>query len=371
MEVPRRKAAHLARVGVAGAAALLAVGIAACTSSSGSSTGASSSSPSSSSTSGSTLAGSFGSVPAEATGTQTAGTITVAAPPNSAPTWILPLVTGAANSVFTVPEFDYNQFRPLYWFTNGTQPKEDPAMSLADDPVWSNGDTTVSFTLKSNYKWSDGTPVTSQDVLFWWYQLKAALKESPANWAYYTPNLGIPDQVSSITATSASTITMHLKTAVNPTWFLEDAVGVIQPMPAQIWDVDAAGGKPITDWATNPADATKIYNYLSGQSKSVSTYATNPLWQTVDGPFKLASFNATSGAFTFAPNKTYGGPHATTESTIEFVPFTSDAAEFNAVKAGTVDVGYLPLTDVPQSNSITSSYNEFGYGDWGWSYVTY
>ena len=373
MEVPRRTAAHLARVGVAGVAALLAVGIAACTSSSGSSTSATSSSPSSSSTSTSpaALPGSFGSVPAEAAGTEHAGTITVAAPPNSAPTWILPLVTGAANSVFTVPEFDYNQYRPLYWFTDGTAPKEDPSMSLANDPVWSNGDKTVSFTLKSNYKWSDGQPVTSQDVLFWWYQLKAALKESPANWAYYTPNLGIPDQVSSISAPNASTVTLQLKTAVNPTWFWQDAIGVIQPMPAQIWDVDAVGGKPITDWATNPADATKIYNYLSAASKSVSTYATNPLWQTVDGPFKLASFNATSGAFTFAPNSAYGGPHATTESTVQFVPFTSDAAEFNAVKAGTIDVGYLPLTDVPQSSSITSSYNEFGYGDWGWSYVTY
>ena len=50
--------------------------------------------------------GEFGKVPAMATGTQTAGTITMAEPPNSAPTWILPIVTGAANSVFTVPMFD-------------------------------------------------------------------------------------------------------------------------------------------------------------------------------------------------------------------------------------------------------------------------
>jgi peptide/nickel transport system substrate-binding protein len=375
MEVPRRTSAHVARVGVAGAAALLAVGIAACTSSSsGSSASAPSSSPSSSSTSSSgavTLPDSFGSVPAEATGTQHAGTITVAAPPNSAPTWIMPLVTAADNSVFTVPEFDYQMFRPLYWLTDGTQPKEDPAMSLANDPVWSNGDTSVTFTLKSNYKWSDGQPITSQDVLFWYYQLKAALKESPANWAAYTPGLGIPDQVSSISAPNASTVTIKLKTAVNPTWFWEDGIGDIQPMPAQTFDVDAAGGKPITDWATNPADATKIYNYLSSASKSVSTYASNSLWQTVDGPYKLSAFNATSGAFTLSPNASYGGPHATTESTISFVPFTSDAAEFNAVKAGSVNVGYLPLTDVPQSSTITSAYNEFGYGDWGWSYVTY
>ena len=52
------------------------------------------------------LHGQFGNVPAMATGTQTAGTIMMAEPPNSAPTWILPIVTGAANSVYTVPMFD-------------------------------------------------------------------------------------------------------------------------------------------------------------------------------------------------------------------------------------------------------------------------
>ena len=40
-------------------------------------------------------------------------------------------------------------------------------MSLANDPTWSNGNKTVTFTLKSNYKWSDGQPITSKDVLFW------------------------------------------------------------------------------------------------------------------------------------------------------------------------------------------------------------
>src|SRR5690348_2427469 len=76
------------------------------------------------------LQGEFGKVPAQASGTQKAGTVTVATPPNSTPTWILPIVTGAANSVYTVPEFDYQMFRPLYWVVNGVSPKENPPMSL-------------------------------------------------------------------------------------------------------------------------------------------------------------------------------------------------------------------------------------------------
>ena len=39
----------------------------------------------------------------------------------------------------------------------------------------------------------------------------------------------------------------------------------------------------------------KIFDYLTTQAKSLSTYATNPLWQVVDGPYKLSAYNATTG----------------------------------------------------------------------------
>jgi peptide/nickel transport system substrate-binding protein len=315
------------------------------------------------------LQGEFGKVPPQASGAQHAGTITVAAPPNSAPTWILPLVTGAANSVYTVPEFDYQMYRPLYWLVNGVSPKENAPMSLASDPVWSNGDKTVTVTLKSNYKWSDGQPITSKDVLFWWYMLKAALKVSPANWAYFTPGLGVPDQVASISAPDSSTVKMQLTKAVNPTWFWQDQLGVVQPMPSHAWAKSSANG-PTLDF-TKPANAAAIYKFLSGQSKSVSTYASDPLWQIVDGPYKLTSFDSAGGAFTMAPNPAYGGPHASKESVFQVVPYTSDTAEFNAVKAGKIDVAYVPLTDVPQARSLAGTYNEFGYNVWGWNYITY
>src|SRR5579862_871598 len=238
---------------IAGGLALVVAGmtaLAAC-SGSGSGTGSATGSGSASAGSGIAMAGQIGGVPVAATGAEQAGTITVAGPPSSAPTWILPMVTGAANSVYTVPEFDYQMYRPLYWLTNGVEPKETPAMSLANEPTWSNGDKTVTFTLKSTYKWSNGDPLSSQDVLFWYYLLKAALKESPANWAYYSPGVGFPDDVTSITAPDASTVVMNLKSAVNPTWYQQDEIGAIQPMPSKAWAISSAGGTPITDWATN------------------------------------------------------------------------------------------------------------------------
>jgi peptide/nickel transport system substrate-binding protein len=314
-------------------------------------------------------AGAFGKVPAQS-GTPHAGTVTVAAPPATEANWIMPLITGADNSVYTVLSFDYQMFRPLYWTVKGVVPVLDPPLSLADTPVYSNGDTKVSITLKSNYKWSDGQPITSKDILFWYDLMKAAVKLSPANWAPFTPGLGLPDEVASVSTPSASTIVFTLKKAVNPSWFTLDQLGTIQPMPSHAWAKASASG-PTLDF-TSPANATKIYNFLAAGSKQLSTYATNPLWQVVDGPYKLTSFNSTNGAFTMSPNGSYGGPHSKTVPKLSLVPFTSDAAEVNAVKAGTVDVGYMPLTNFNQIPSVEASgYNAFGYPDFGWTYAAY
>jgi peptide/nickel transport system substrate-binding protein len=141
--------------------------------------------------------GVYGTAPKEA-GFGHAGVITVAAQSSSAPTWIFPVVPGSASTTYNDAMFNWEMYRPLYYISNGYSPTETPAMSLAEDPVYTDGDKTVTVTLKGTYKWSDGQPVTSQDILFWYDEMKAGLKESPANWGGYTPGLGIPDEVASV-----------------------------------------------------------------------------------------------------------------------------------------------------------------------------
>ena len=48
------------------------------------------------------------------------------------------------------------------------------------------------------------------------------------------------------------------------------------------------------------------------------------------------------------PNPTYGGPHASPQSNYQGVPFTSTTAEFNAIKAGSIDVANVDYAYVPQ-----------------------
>jgi peptide/nickel transport system substrate-binding protein len=311
-------------------------------------------------------AGAYGEMPAAAP-FGSAGTITVAQAPGTAPTWIFPVIPGSNTTVYVRQSFQYEMWRPLNWFPSGSAQQEDPSMSLAGDPVWSNGDKTVSITLK-DWQWSDGQPVTAKDAEFYIDMLKAAVKESPADYGNYSPGVGIPDQITSMTA-AGQKLTLNLNASVNPVWFFEDNLASVIPLPAHAWAKASASG-PILDFS-QPANAKKIYDFLAAQSKSVTTYATNPLWKVVNGPYTLTAFNNTTGAFTMAPNPAYGGPHAQKVSSFKAVPFTSDTAEWNAVKAGDIDVGYVPFTDLPQAKSIESGYNVFGYPAFGFQYVTY
>ena len=314
--------------------------------------------------------GAFGTIPATATGAQHAGTVTWAETPQSQPTWIFPLAPAGADTTGNVNQFEYQMWRPLYWFGNGVVPTESAAMSLASPPAWSNGDKTVTVTLKSNYKWSNGQPVTARDVLFWFDEVKAAIKESPVNWGPYTPGLGIPDQVVSVTTRGARTVIFTLDTAVNPGWFWDNELSLVVPMPSAVWARASADG-PVLDFTVS-ANATRIYNYLAAAARSLSTYATNPLWQTVDGPYTVTAFEASSGAFTLTPNTAYGGPHARTMSTVQAVAFTSSAAEFDAVLAGAVDVGFIPLADVPEVGAVKArGYHVFGYPTFAFYFVAY
>jgi peptide/nickel transport system substrate-binding protein len=341
---------------VAAAATAAAMGLAAC--STGKSGGAISSS-----------SGAFGTVPA-ASGTPTAGTITWAEPPGSAPTWILPIEPSADFTVYSADDFSYESWRPLYWTQSGTSPAVDQSLSLADMPTYSNGDKTVTVKMKTNYKWNDGQPVTASDALFYIDELRAAVKESASNWGEYSPGVGLPDQVVSASAPNATTLVINLNKSVNPTWFTENELGLIQPMPVQSWAKSSASG-PVLDF-TSPANAKAIYDFLAKASGSTGTYATNPLWQVVDGPYRLTVFNNTTGAYTMAPNPSYGGPKSKVVPTLQAVPYTSDTSEFNAVLSKGVDIGYIPQTDVPQINRVKAAgYHVFGYPDWGFDYVNY
>jgi peptide/nickel transport system substrate-binding protein len=351
--------------GIAGLALAVAsvTALAACSSS-----GSGSASPTSSATPGvTTQPGSIGGIPGAGTPTGKAATFTYGYLAANAPNWILPIIPAADNSVYNSFVFQWQMWRPTWFTWNGSSPAVDAALSPANAPVSSNGGKTMTITLKP-WKWSDGQTLGAKDLEFTLDVIKAAIKESPANWANYVPGY-FPDTLTSMSVPNAQTLVLNMTKPVNPVWLQEDIID-ISMMPAHAWAKASASG-PILDY-TNPANAKKIWDFLNAQSKSVSTYASNPLWQVVYGPYKLTAFNATTGSFSMAPNPAYSGPHANPQSSFVGVPFTSDAATFNAIKSGSVDVVALPPEDNPQIPSLKNEgYDYYGLPAWGDYFAAY
>jgi peptide/nickel transport system substrate-binding protein len=266
------------------------------------------------------------------------GTAVFAEPPSALPNYIFPFTSSLYISVYNEQDLQYLMYRPLYWFGQNGQPSVNKSLSLAEPPTISGR--TVTVTLK-HYMWSNGTPVTAQDVMFWINMMLAV----PEDWGAGVPG-GFPANVSDIKAVSPTTITMTMNRAYSPTWFLYNELSQITPMPLA-WDRTASGP---SHCSTTVSDCAAVYNYLNAQSKDVGSYVGSPLWSVVDGPWKLSSFNA-DGHVSFVPNKSYSGPVKPKLTEFQEVPFTTDAAEYNVLQSpssGTkIDVGYLPEQDAP------------------------
>ena len=328
---------------------------------------------------------------ATSAGAASSSVATWAEAPQTPPNYIFPFMGLQFFSVSNINQFQFLMYRPLYWFGNGTSPNLNPSLSLASNPTYSNNNTTVVVKLK-NYKWSNGESVTAQDIMFWMNMLHA----DKENWADYSSG-ALPDNLKSVTVDSPTQVTFTLTSSANPYWFTYNELSQITPMPVA-WDIAAtgaaagSGGCSAAAYGTADAKCDAVYNFLSkqagydpanpeGTNNSLSTYATNPIWQVVDGPWKLTKFDS-SGNITMVPNKTYSGPVKPTISQFKEVPFTTDSAEFNALVSGSIDVGYLPAQNItsptsdplnPSENNsrLSGNYNIYASPSWAVNYFPY
>ena len=256
-----RRQPRMARVAVAGAAALLAVGLAACSNSSSSAGGSTPSSSASGSPTAPAVPG---------------GTARVALPAGVTPSYIWPYTPLASANEYNAEGFQMLMYRPLYMFgNNGNSVSVNYPLSPANAPAYSADGKTVTITMKG-WKWSDGEAVDASDVVFWLNMMKA----EPNNYYGYVPGL-LPDNLASYSATGPNTVVLHLKSPVSSIWFTYNQLAEITPMPPA-WDVTSAGATPgsggcATDTAADKwAKCTAVYKFMSAQAANAKTYADQP-----------------------------------------------------------------------------------------------
>ncbi len=336
-------------------------------------------------------------------------TVVYALAPATSITYIFPFVAGASGgySVYNLDDFQYLMYRPLYWFGSGKSPLLNEGMSLAHLPVYHGQ--TVTIQLKPGWKWSDGESVDAQDVVFWMNMMKADKKF----WADYIPGY-FPDNVTNVVAVGKYEVQMTIRGAYSQAWFTDNELSQITPMP-QAWDVTSLTAAPgsggcsaasYTSISTNaqlaPVSAAAnacnaVFDFLSFQSgfnplnssnpagRPVTSFGSNPLWQVVDGPWRVKSVNGSGGATLVINNKYSDSDTLPANHITKLIeePFTSEQAEYDVLQDPTsstaVDVGYLPTVDAPPpsgsgagSNPDTlSDYNLTTQYVWQLSYFPY
>jgi peptide/nickel transport system substrate-binding protein len=260
---------------------------------------------------------------------QTGGTVVYAVGPQDI-NWYMPLRPAAYNTVVDSLA-NTMMYQPLFWV--GPDGKIDYSHSVASAISWNQDGTVYTVHMNPKWHWSDGKPVTADDVLFTWHLIQtASAKSAPRPWPYAQAGFGgIPDFVKAVTAVSPTEFAVTLTHPVNQLWFEYDGLSQFRPLPAH-------------DWNKYPNDPAAELAYVTKNGNNVSFFT------VVDGPWKMESA-VDKQSWSFVPNPAYSG-HKPYLDRFIYAYQTSDAAEVGALRTGAVQVGYLPPTDYETRNHL-------------------
>jgi peptide/nickel transport system substrate-binding protein len=198
-------------------------------------------------------------------------------------------------------------YRPLVWVGQDGTP--DPDRSLAQNIASLDHDTRFVVTLKP-WRWSDGVPVTADDVVYTW----GLIGELGPAFAYNGQG-GMPGRVAYVRALDAGHVEFQMRAPTNPQWFELAALSFMPALPRHAW------GQLSRDALWQRQTDTSLF-------------------QVVDGPFKLESF-LPDRAISYVPNPLYGGHQAGVARLV--IDFLEGGSALHAFRAGDVDMAQVPL----------------------------
>jgi peptide/nickel transport system substrate-binding protein len=174
---------------------------------------------------------------------------------------------------------------------------------LASSYSWGSGNKSLTFTIRSGVKWSDGTPMTAADVA---YTFNLEKKYSALDLT------GIWSVLSSVTA-SGNTVTMNFSTVAVPYfYYIADQTPIV---PEHIWSTYS---NPTTNPVTSPVGT---------------------------GPFLMSKCSPSN--ITYTANPHYWQPGLPKISKIQYPAYTSNTTANNDLANGTAQWGaqYIPAID--------------------------
>jgi peptide/nickel transport system substrate-binding protein len=266
-----------------------------------------------------------------------ANEMVAALPPQVGITDFAPIASGSAYTIYN-SQVEYMMWAPVVMVSG--KDTVDWKDSLAQSITPNANDS--QFTVKLNHwKWSNGKPITAQDVAFTTNLLLQACTMTNAPYSYGgcgfggLPSSSAHSVLTKATAVGSDTVVFTLNGPSNPTWFELNGLGQIQPMPKSVWD---------------KGSVTADLNFL----KKVYNDPTNAAYKVVSGPYLFKSF-VNNQYWSFVPNPNYGGPKATINVTLQYE--TSETSEFAALKTQKINAGYLTPTNYAAAGSLDKTFN--------------
>jgi len=177
--------------------------------------------------------------------------------------------------------------------------------ALASDMPKKVDDTTYEVALRKDAKFTDGSAVTADDVVFSFTRVL-----DPANKSLYSQFLPFIDKVE---AKDASTVTIKLKYAFS---LVAERLSVVKIVPKAIVEADA------------------------------KAFDMNP---TGSGPYKMTDNGAASQKVVFERNDTYNGPRPALAKSMTWQVLPDDTTRTNAMSSGSVQA----IDAVPAANLST------------------
>ena len=208
-------------------------------------------------------------------------------------------------------------YRPMFWID--PQHRIDWNESLASSVEVADGGATFRVTLKP-YRWSDGAPVTADDVRYCWEMIR----DLGPRFANFQTG-GIPQMVRDVVVTGPNTLEFRLTRAVNPDWFEISGLGLLYALPRHAW------------------------GHLS-ISQQQGLQSTTSFYDVVDGPFRLERL-AVGRYATFLPNPSYSGHQPGIRRLV--VTFLQGADPLAELQAGQIDMANLPFSVWDAARGLT------------------
>ncbi len=228
------------------------------------------------------------------------------------------------------PEYSnslYNQqaanlmFEQLIWINRYYQ--IDWERSIASAITTPDQGTTYNVTLRS-WHWSDGVPVTSEDVA---YTLRL-IRQIGTYYPGYGAG-GMPNIIKTLTVVDATHFQVVLTHQVNPLWFIYNGLSQLQPVPEHIW---------------SHYTVDQIY-----QAQSTPAF-----FKVVDSSVRVARLDPGQDVV-FVPNPGYEGPKVHFKRLV-FAFVQSDGAAVQGIQSGQFDVSWLPDTLWQALNHVKNIY---------------